>query len=83
MKKYFLFSLAGAFIGGSISSIVSPRMIAWYFEPPVEIGVNCRSATEWAMEHLQWAQFGGMAAGAVLALIIHAVFFKNSDKPRV
>ena len=45
-------------------------MIAWYFDPPVDIGVNCKQATEWSMAKLQTAQAIGLASGAVFGLVL-------------
>lgn len=79
MKRFLSFVLSFAAIGTLLSSWFAPRMIAWYFEPPVEIGVNCRPAVEWGLEKLQWAQMAGIAGGALLGLILWA-FFKPRDR---
>ncbi|HLG20488.1 MAG TPA: hypothetical protein VI895_11830 [Bdellovibrionota bacterium] len=69
---YFTFFCA--LFGGIASSVGAPRFISWWFEPPVEIGVNCRQATEWAMHHFQWAQMTGAAGGAVIGLTLVLVW---------
>ncbi len=74
-----LWLLLSAFAGGAVATWVAPRTIAWYFEPPVEIGVNCRPATEWAMAGLMKAQMWGMIAGFVLAAVV--LFLKTRRDP--
>lgn len=74
MRKIFWFSFFGAFIGGILANWLSPKMIGWYFDPPVDIGVNCRAATEWAMARLQWAQLFGTIGGLVLGLAVYRLF---------
>lgn len=58
----------GALLGAFLTSWLAPKVIAWYFDPPVNIGVNCRNATEWSMRKLQLAQSVGLGAGAILGL---------------
>ncbi len=77
-KSYLRWTLFGLLFGALLSSWLSPRMIGWYFEPPVNIGLNCRPATEWAMRKLQIAQLFGMGIGAVLTLFLRSLFRKKS-----
>jgi hypothetical protein len=61
-----IFALSGALL----SSYIAPKVIAWYFDPPVNIGVNCRTAVEWSMTKLQVMQFWGLTVGLALGLLI-------------
>lgn len=70
MKRLLIYILAFAGIGTLTSTFVSPGLISWYFEPPVDIGVNCRPAVDWGIQKYQWAQMGGFVAGGVVGLII-------------
>lgn len=83
MRKVFWYSFIGAFFGGVIANWVSPKMIGWYFDPPVNIGVNCREATEWAMARLQWAQFFGMCGGVLLGLLVYRAFGRKNPTKSV
>jgi Na+/phosphate symporter len=67
MNRIISILVAGALVGTTLTSWISPKIIAWYFEPPVEIGVNCRPATEWAMHALQTMQGIGLLAGSAIA----------------
>ena len=51
------------FLFAALSTWLSPRLIAWYFNPPVNIGIDCRNAVEWAMRKLQIAQMGSFVLG--------------------
>lgn len=72
----------GALLGGALTSWLAPKMIAWYFDPPVDIGVNCRAATEWSMRNLQRAQLFGILVGAAISIAL-AVYLekRNLAKP--
>jgi hypothetical protein len=59
-----------ALLGALLSSYLAPKIIAWWFDPPVDIGVNCRGAVEWSMAKLQVTQFWGLVIGLVLGLIV-------------
>jgi hypothetical protein len=79
-KRFLWFFLSGALLGTILSNWLGPRMVAWYFDPPVNIGVNCREATEWAMSRLQVIQFGGTLGFAVLALLAFSLLFRSRVK---
>jgi membrane associated rhomboid family serine protease len=80
MKKILWFSFVGALLGGILANWLSPRLIGWYFDPPVDIGVNCRAATEWAMARLQWAQLAGTVFGLVLGLVFYRLTSQRSKR---
>ena len=67
MKNIIFWMLFGGFLCAGLFSWTAPKLIAWYFESPVEIGVNCRPAVEWSMRNLQKAQLAGFASGVVAA----------------
>ncbi len=79
-KKVLTWMVVGGAIGAVLSSWLAPKVIAWYFDPPVNIGVNCREATEWAMTRLQTAQFWGTLVGAFLPLILAVFVFRSEAK---
>lgn len=83
MKKLVLYLISGAAIGGVLTSIFAPGLIAWYFEPPVEIGVNCRPAVDWALSHLQGAQTIGLIVGAAVGAVIYFKFRSSGDPQRL
>lgn len=79
MKPLWTFLLIGGICGSLMASWVAPQGIAWYFDPPVDIGVNCRAATEWSMRNLQRAQLGGFAGGA-FAFLAAGLYWQRRKK---
>jgi hypothetical protein len=80
-RKKILYGTAFcALLGALLSSYIGPKVIAWYFDPPVNIGVNCRSAVEWSMARLQLTQLCGLVVGLIigLAITIHRTRPKSS-----
>lgn len=72
MKQWtsvFWYIVISALAFGGLVSWLAPQVIAWYFDPPVNIGLNCRAATEWSMKKLQTAQAVGLVSGGVFGLV--------------
>lgn len=69
-SRLSLWVSVSAILGVILASWLAPKGIAWYFDPPVDIGVNCRAATEWSMRRLLIAQGGGLSIGAVAGFVI-------------
>lgn len=76
--RLLAFVFLGTTVGIVLTSLLVPSMIGWYFEPPVEIGINCRPAVDWALDRFLWFQLIGSGAGLALGL----VGFFVSRKPR-
>jgi hypothetical protein len=79
-KKVLYGSGTFALLGALLSTYVGPKVIAWYFDPPVDIGVNCRPAVEWSMSKLQMTQFFGLLIGFALGLAIMLLITKKHDR---
>jgi len=78
-NRLFWFILFGGLLGAFLTSWLAPKAIAWYFDPPVNIGVNCKEATQWSMAKLQTAQFIGLCAGCVFGGVFYATFRKKNQ----
>lgn len=74
MKRAFIFMIVCASLGTILAAWLAPRFISWYFEPPVDIGVNCRPAVDWGIQKYQWSQIGGLIAGSVAGLVLYFAF---------
>jgi hypothetical protein len=72
-----VFALFGGLVGVILSCIYGPRVISWWFEPPVDVGYNCRPATDWAMSRLMMVQSGSMVVGALIFLGFRKVFDRS------
>jgi hypothetical protein len=56
-------------------------VIAWYFNPPVEMGgFSCTAPIAWALKRLQWAQLWGVIVGGVLGLVMYGVVQRRRGK---
>ena len=74
MKRALYFALGGAIIVAALTVWLAPGVIAWYFNPPVEMGgFSCTAPIAWALKRLQWAQLWGVVVGGVLGLVVYGV----------
>jgi hypothetical protein len=74
MKHALYFALGGALIGIALTTWLAPGMIAWYFNPPVEMGgFSCTAPIQWALRRLQGAQLWGVVVGGALGLVTYGV----------
>jgi ABC-type nitrate/sulfonate/bicarbonate transport system permease component len=74
MKRTVIFALVCALAFGVLASWLGPKMIAYWYAPPVPSGVasalNCTDAVTWAMNRLLWTQLTGSAAGALVGVVV-------------
>jgi hypothetical protein len=74
MKRALYFALGGALIGAALAALLAPGVIAWYFNPPVEMGgFSCSVPIAWALKRLQRAQLWGLIVGGGLGLVLYGV----------
>lgn len=73
MVRALVFVSLGAVLRIILSIWLGPKAIAWYFEPPLEIGVNCRPAVEWSLNRLLWVQLLGLLGGAGLGAAVYLI----------
>ena len=79
-SKYKVFIRAttfGALLGGLLATWIAPRAIAWYFDPPIQMGFTCKEPIEWALHRLQMAQLGGIVVGGLAALFLYFTLRKS------
>jgi hypothetical protein len=69
-------------LGGVVAGWVAPKMIGWYFTPPVNIGINCTAPIDWALSHFQMAEMAGIIIGAIVGLVIF-ILFRKSRRPEL
>lgn len=79
-KTLFRVAILGALVGTLLSSWLGPKLIAWYFNPPVSFGVTCTEPVKWAMARLQTTQLVGTLVGGVLGIILYYVFRKTPSE---
>ena len=74
MKHALYFALGGAILVAALTAWLAPGVIAWYFNPPVEMGgFSCTAPIAWALKRLQWAQLWGVIVGGILGLVVYGV----------
>jgi len=73
MKRTGILVLFCALIFGILASWLGPKLIAYWYAPPVPSGMasafNCTDAVTWAMNRLVWTQVIGSVVGAVLGAV--------------
>jgi hypothetical protein len=70
MKRVAISALLVALAFGVLASWLGPKMITYWYAPPVGAGVLCTEAVSWAMGKLVWTQLIASAAGAVIGLVV-------------
>ncbi len=74
MKRIVIFALVCALIFGILASWLGPKMISYWYAPPIPSGVasafNCTDAVAWAMNRLVWTQVIGSAVGALAGVVV-------------
>jgi membrane associated rhomboid family serine protease len=74
-------ALVCALVFGILATWLGPKMIAYWYAPPVPAGAasafNCTDAVEWAMRKLVWTQIFGSIGGAVIGVVIGALLARR------
>jgi hypothetical protein len=78
MKRVSIAALVCGMIFGVLSTWLGPKMIAYWYAPPVPAGAasafNCTDAVNWAMHKLVLTQIIGtligLLAGAIIAALV-------------
>lgn len=73
MKRLFIYAAVGSLLCAIINTLFGPKIITWWFKPPVSVPIDCTNALHWSMDLLIKYQLFGIAAGAVLGLILSFV----------
>ena len=74
MKRTAVSALFCALSFGILASWLGPKMITYWYAPPVPSGAssafNCTDAVMWAMSKLVWTQIVGSAVGAAFGVVV-------------
>lgn len=79
MKKLFWTIAAGGLIGAILFAWLSPYIIVWYFSPPADLGISCKSAVEWAIATYRKVMFTGVLLGVIVSGILFFAFVRNGN----
>ncbi len=73
MKRFLLVALTVAGMASLAVGWFAPSFIAWYYTPPVELGVTCKPAVVWAIDVYRKTLLSGAAGGFLLGLLVATV----------
>ena len=74
MRRPLTIIFAGGLAVTAAVAWFGPRLISWYYTPPVELGVTCKPAVEWGIAVYQRLVLAGTGAGFALGAVIAFVF---------
>ena len=80
MKRSAISALICAIVFGILATWLGPRMISYYYAPPVTNSLSsaCNESITWAMNKLVLTQLVGTALGLVIGLVIGIVMRKKA-----
>jgi ABC-type phosphate/phosphonate transport system permease subunit len=85
MKRVTISSLVCALIFGLLATWLGPKMISYWYTPPVPSGAasafNCTDAVNWAMNKLVVTQLVGTLIGVVVGLALGVVMRRKPVPP--
>ena len=72
-RSYLLLWLMAAFglLGNVLATWLAPKFIAWYFNPPAQVGFSCVEPIQWALSRFRAAQFWGLGLGVLLGVVVY------------
>jgi ABC-type nitrate/sulfonate/bicarbonate transport system permease component len=74
MRRVTIAMLLCALVFGILATWLGPRMITYWYAPPVAAGAaaafNCTEAVQWAMTKLIWTQLIGTGIGLIVGLVL-------------
>ena len=77
MKRVPISSLVCALLFGLLATWLGPKMISYWYTPPVPAGAasafNCTDAVNWAMNKLVLTQLIGSVIGIVVGMVLGIV----------
>lgn len=80
MKRALVFSTFGLILGSVLSTWIGPSLLSWWFEPPVQMAVNCTEPIQWAMQRLVIFQSVGAVVGLVAGFVLSLFFIVKGRK---
>jgi NhaP-type Na+/H+ or K+/H+ antiporter len=82
MRRVLVSVLSFALVFGILATWLGPKVIAYWYAPPVPAGAatafHCTDAVTWAMRKLVWTQIVGSAAGAAVGLVLGALLGRRT-----
>jgi hypothetical protein len=87
MRRVTVTTLICALIFGLLATWLGPKMIAYWYTPPVAAGAasafNCTEAVQWAMNKLVVTQVIGTFIGVLVGIVLGLLMRPKGAPPRV
>jgi hypothetical protein len=85
MKRVTVASLISALVFGLLATWLGPKMISYWYTPPVPAGAaaafNCTDAVNWAMNKLVLTQLIGSIIGFVVGMVLGILMRRKPVPP--
>ena len=85
MKRVTISALICALVFGLLATWLGPRMITYWYTPPVPAGAasafNCGDAVQWAMNKLVLTQVIGSLVGVVVGIVLGILLRPRTAPP--
>jgi hypothetical protein len=83
MKRTAIATLICALVFGLAATWLGPKMISYYYAPPVPTAFACNDSIAWAMHKLVLTQLIGTGIGLVVGLVIGILMRGKKPPPAV
>ena len=80
MNPFIKFAIGGSIVGSALVAWISPAVISWWFTPPVDMLVTCKTAVEWGINTYRDTITAGAISGAILGLVA-LILLRAKAKP--
>ena len=85
MKRVTISSLVCALVFGLLATWLGPKMISYWYTPPVPAGAasafNCTDAVNWAMNKLVLTQLIGSVIGLLIGMVLGILMRRKPVPP--
>jgi len=85
MKRVTVSALISAIVFGLLATWLGPKMISYWYTPPVPAGAaaafNCTEAVNWAMNKLVLTQLIGSVIGLVVGMVLGILIGRKPIPP--
>lgn len=83
MRRALTVVFGVALLTSVLAAWYAPGLIAWYYTPPVELGVTCKPAVQWGIDVYRKTVLAGALGGVVLGAFVAALLPRPKVKPAV